>query len=219
MLTHDTIWTAIDRLAATFGYSPSGLARQAGLDPTSFNKSKRVSADGKPRWPSTESVARVLAATGATMSDFLSLIDAEGALDPKAAGGKPRQIPIIGFAQAGAAGYFDEDGYPAGNGWDEVRFPEFSSTGDDPVYALEVSGDSMMPLFRSGDVLLIAPASPVRRGDRVVVKTRKGEVMAKELARQTATRIELKSLNPAHEDRTLSSSDIAWMGRIIWVSQ
>jgi phage repressor protein C with HTH and peptisase S24 domain len=218
MLTHDTIWTAIDRLAATFGYSPSGLARQAGLDPTSFNKSKRVSADGKPRWPSTESVARVLAATGATMTDFLSLIDADGAIGPKGTA-KPRQVPLIGFAQAGAAGYFDEDGYPAGNGWDEVRFPEFDATGNDPVYALEVSGDSMLPVFRSGDVLLIAPGSPVRRGDRVVVKTLKGEVMAKELARQTATRVDLKSLNKDHEDRTLSSSDIAWMGRIIWVSQ
>ena len=57
MYTHRDIWRAIDRLAQTFGYSPSGLAKQAGLDPTSFNKSKRQSADGKPRWPSTESIA------------------------------------------------------------------------------------------------------------------------------------------------------------------
>ncbi len=78
MLTHDQIWLALDRLAKTFGYSPSGLAKQAGLDPTSFNKSKRLSPDGKPRWPSTESVAKVLAVTGATMSEFISLIDHEG---------------------------------------------------------------------------------------------------------------------------------------------
>ncbi len=217
MLTHENIWHALDRLAASFGYSPSGLAKQAGLDPTSFNKSKRFSADGKPRWPSTESVSRVLAATGATMSDFLSLIDADG--DVSAGNARSRQIPIIGFAQAGAAGYFDEDGYPAGNGWDEVQFPEASDATDEGTYALEVSGDSMMPLYRSGDILVISPRATVRRGDRVVVKTRKGEVMAKELARQTATRVDLKSLNKDHEDRTLAPADIAWMGRILWVSQ
>jgi phage repressor protein C with HTH and peptisase S24 domain len=219
MLTHDNIWSAIDRLAASFGYSPSGLAKQAGLDPTSFNKSKRISADGKPRWPSTESISRVLAATGATMSDFLALIDANGDLEGAATARKTSHIPLLGFAQAGAAGYFDEDGYPAGDGWDEVRFPDFDNSAQEPVYALEVSGDSMLPLYRNGDVLLIAPGAPVRRGDRVVVKTVKGEVMAKELARQTATRVDLKSLNRDHEDRSLSSTDIAWMGRVVWVSQ
>lgn len=75
MFTHDQIWQGLDRLATSKGYSPSGLARRSGLDPTSFNKSKRISPDGKPRWPSTESLAKVLAVTDATMSDFISLID------------------------------------------------------------------------------------------------------------------------------------------------
>lgn len=79
MLTHELIWQAIDRLAAAKGYSPSGLAKQAGLDPTTFNKSKRVSTDGKPRWPSTESIAKILAVTGATMSEFLELGTGDGA--------------------------------------------------------------------------------------------------------------------------------------------
>jgi orotate phosphoribosyltransferase len=79
MLTHEKIWIAIDRLAKSFGYSPSGLAKQAGLDPTSFNKSKRHSPDGKPRWPSTESIAKVQAVTGISMRDFMGLIDDENA--------------------------------------------------------------------------------------------------------------------------------------------
>jgi len=75
MLNHNDIWTAIDRLAASKGYSPSGLAKKAGLDPTSFNKSKRISPDGKARWPSTESISKILNATDSTMSDLVSLID------------------------------------------------------------------------------------------------------------------------------------------------
>lgn len=86
MLSHEDIWNAIDRLAQAFGYSPSGLAKQAGLDPTSFNKSKRTSPDGKPRWPSTESIAKVLSVTGATMSEFISLIESE--TPPKMKGAK-----------------------------------------------------------------------------------------------------------------------------------
>ena len=67
MLTHKQIWAAIDALAARYGMSPSGLARKSGLDATTFNPSKRTAEDGKKRWPSTESVSKVLAATGASL--------------------------------------------------------------------------------------------------------------------------------------------------------
>ena len=217
MFTHENIWAALDRLASTFGYSPSGLAKQAGLDPTSFNKSKRFSSDGKARWPSTESIARVLAATGATMSEFLSLMDGDGDLAP--ANIKAGFIPLIGFAQAGAEGFFDEDGYPDGDSWDEVRFPENEVNANSGVYALEISGDSMEPLYRNGDVLVANPMLDPRRGDRVVVRTSKGEVMVKELVRKTATKVELKSLNPRHENRILPANDVSWIARVIWVSQ
>lgn len=215
MLTHEQIWRAIDRLATAFGYSPSGLAKQAGLDPTSFNKSKRIGPDGKPRWPSTESISRVLAATGATMSDFVSLVQDLGEKSSQ----QKFIIPVIGFAQAGSDGFFDEEGYPKGDSWDEVRFPEFNAPDDDNVYALEVSGDSMEPLYREGDILVVSPKSKIRIGDRVVIKTTEGEVMAKELLKQNNTRIEISSLNPEHENRKIPTKDISWMARILWVSQ
>lgn len=216
MLTHENIWHALDRLAASFGYSASGLAKQAGLDATSFNKSKRFSSDGKPRWPSTESISRVLAATGATMSDFLSLMDADNTLSTTPRSGF---IPLIGFAQAGADGYFDEDGYPAGDAWDEVKFPDGETTDLSGTYALEISGDSMEPLYRNGDTLVLSRNAAIRRGDRVVVRTVKGEVLAKELLKKSATKVELRSLNPDHEDRSIPVGDISWMSRILWVSQ
>ena len=75
MLSHDRIWAAIDRLAERYGMSASGLARKSGLDATSFNRSKRTSPDGRDRWPSTESVAKVLRATGASLDEFMRLIE------------------------------------------------------------------------------------------------------------------------------------------------
>ena len=216
MWTHDIIWHAIDRLAAAFGYSASGLAKQAGLDPTSFNKSKRFSSDGKPRWPSTESISRVLEATGATMSDFLSMMDADDELSASAI--KSGFIPLLGFAQAGSKGFFDEDGYPKGDAWDEIKFPE-NEYATDGTYGLEINGDSMEPLYRKGDVLVVSRDATIRRGDRVVLRTRKGEVMAKELVRKTASKVDLKSLNPEHDDLSIPANDVSWMARILWVSQ
>ncbi len=55
-LTHTRVWNAIDALARRYGLSASGLAKRAGLDPTSFNKSKRATGEGRPRRPSTESL-------------------------------------------------------------------------------------------------------------------------------------------------------------------
>lgn len=210
MLRHSDIWRAIDRLAAEHGMSASGLARRAGLDPTTFNKSKRVTREGKLRWPSTESVSKVLAATGAPLGEFVSYIGEE------AGAGVFRNVPLIGLAQAGSDGYFDDAGYPAGAGWDEIPFPE---VGDPHAYALEISGQSMEPVYRDGDTVLVSPAASLRRGDRVVVKTRHGEILAKELVRRTARRLELRSLNPNHDDREINMEDVDWVARIVWASQ
>ncbi len=209
MLTHAQIWSALDRLAARSGLSPSGLARRAGLDPTTFNKSKRITADGRARWPSTESVAKSLTATQTTVEDFVKLITDAGNPAEQA-------VPLIGFAEAGAGGLFDDGGFPVGKGWDEIPFPAVE---DEHIYALEISGDSMQPAYRDGTVIIVSPAAPIRRGDRVVVRTRDGEVMAKELKRKTAKTLELRSLNPDHADLVLSAEDVLWVARIVWASQ
>ena len=86
-------------------------------------------------------------------------------------------------------------------------------------WAWNFSGESMVPAYRDGDVIIVSPAAPVRRGDRVVVKTKSGEVMVKELKRQTAKQVELKSLNPDHPERTLSLEEVVWIARIVWASQ
>jgi phage repressor protein C with HTH and peptisase S24 domain len=131
-------------------------------------------------------------------------------------GGATQAVPLIGFAEAGTGGYFDDGGFPVGKGWDEIAFP---AVNDEHAYALEISGNSMEPTYRDGDVIIVSPASPVRRGDRVVVKTKSGEVMVKELKRQTAKQVELKSLNADHPERTLALDDVLWVARIVWASQ
>lgn len=213
MLSHQQVWAAIDALAARHSLSPSGLARRAGLDSTAFNKSKRLSADGRPRWPSTESLAKIMEATGASLIELVTLIEERPAGPARRA-----SVPLIGFAQAGTGGYFDDAGFPVGQGWEEVQLPAGSGTGEG-AYALQVQGDSMLPLYRDGDVLIVEPGAAVRKGDRVVVRTSTGEVMAKVLAGRAAGALRLVSLNPAHPDRTIPAAEIEWVARIVWASQ
>ncbi len=223
-MNHEDVWRALDTLAAEHGLSASGLARKAGLDATTFNRSKRRMNDGRARWPSTESLSKVLHATGSSLEAFTALVGGARALPHGSAArgtnGQSvpvgRRVPLIGFAQAGGEGFFDDAGFPVGGAWDEVGLPDVA---DPNAYALEISGESMEPVFRDGDVVIVSPAAPVRRGDRVVARTRGGEVMAKELARRSARRVELRSLNPEHPGYSFELTDLAWIHRILWASQ
>lgn len=208
LLTHAQVWTALDRLAERAGLSASGLARRSGLDPTTFNKSKRITGDGRERWPSTESVSKALAATNSSIETFVQLIGdgVRGA----------QSVPLLGLAQAGDGGHFDASGHPTGKGWGEAALP---SPVDEHAYALEISGDATRPAYRDGDIVIVSPGTAIRRGDRVVLMTSDGEVMIKELKRRTARQLELQSLNPAHDDRMLDADDVVWIARIVWVSQ
>ena len=180
------------------------------LDPTSFNKSKRITGEGRPRWPTTESIAKVLEATGASFEDLTALVTSE------ARGRMAQPLPLIGLTQAGRGGFFDDGGFPVGQGWDQIRFPRLD---DENAYGLEVHRR------------LYAAALPQRRhshriaelsgpqGDRVALRTTEGEVMAKILVRRTAKTIELASFNPAHPNLVFPVDRVDWMARIVWASQ
>jgi phage repressor protein C with HTH and peptisase S24 domain len=210
MLKHQDVWRAIDRLATEHKFSASGLARRAGLDPTTFNKSKRQTPEGKLRWPSTESIAKVLAATGASFNEFVSYIGESGGA------GVYRNIPLIGFAQAGTQGFFEPGGIPATANWDEIPFPGFTDT---KLFAPEINGTSMEPVYRDGDVIIVSPAANIRRGDRVVLKTRDGEVMAKIMQRQSTKQIVVLPLDGSQQERSLAEQQVEWISRIVWSSQ
>lgn len=209
MITHAQIWNGVDRLAKRLSLSPSGLAKLAGLDPTAFNKSKRFSATGeKPRWPSTESIAKVLEATGVSFPEFAALATSQA--------GVRRRAPMLSFTLAGDHGLFDEAGFPSGPGWKEIDFP---GAPEESVYALEISGSALAPTYRDGDRIIVAPGQPLRDGDRVVVKTTQGEVLASELGRATSRQIEFFSLNASRSVRRIDVSEIEWIARILWASQ
>lgn len=208
MFSHSQIWQAIDRLAESNGMSASGLARAAGLDATSFNKSKRTTPHGKPRWPTTESIAKCLSATRTSLNDFAGLVNGVQRLQ--------RAVPCIQLSEAGASNMFDDDGRPAGDSWNRI---ELFNVDDPCAYALHIRGDAMMPVYRDGDTVIVSPAAPVRPGDGVVVKTRDGELLTRRLLRDTGATFELACFNPQLPVLVIERDDIKWMARIVWTSQ
>lgn len=206
MLSHKQIWSAIDALATRHGHSPSGLAKAAGLDPTTFNKSKRLGPQGRLRWPSTESLARILQATGANLDDFVGLM-ARG----NSSRGS-RQLPFLKLKDAAKKRVFDGEGRPVSKAWGRFAFPDLA---DDAAFALEITNDGAAPLFCIGDVVIVSPSAKVKRNDCVVVKGKEGVALMR-FVRQTAKRVELKSLNPDMPDRVVERETVDWIARVVW---
>ena len=204
MLSHADIWRAIDRLAADSGTSPSGLARRAGLDPTTFNRSKRLAAGGRPRWPSTESISKILAATGRSLAEFAN---------PGSGG---RRLPLIPGDRVADGGCFDAQGLPAGGGWAEIEFP---GIGDPHAYAMRVIDDARAPVYRSGDTIVLGPRSAARVGDRVALGRRGGGLVMGDVAQLDEAMLVLHPLPVPAAPLELPRGEVGFLHRILWASQ
>lgn len=210
MLRHSDIWRALDRLATEQGLTPSGLARRAGLDPTTFNRSKRVTRDGKLRWPSTESVSKVLDVTNCSLGHLVTLVD-----EP-APGDTVCELPVIDLALAELDGSFDEAGQPSGGSWNRAALPDF---GDPKAYALRVGGDQLAPIYRDGDVLIASPGTDAKSRDRIVVRMRSGQILVRQITKRSSAGVELTPIGSGRAATIVAAPDIAWIARIIWASQ
>ncbi len=214
MLTHNDIWQALDKLAYSHNISPSAMARMAGLDPTIFNKSKRFSPDGKPRWPSSESIAKVLSALGVGFSDFATLAEQNDNLSSSGIG-----VPLIFLHEAEEESFLDSKGRILLGKRDAIKIPGVS---DQNIFALQISGNDYKPILRDGDRIIISPAANIRRGDRVLIKPKKLNMILAELDSISAARIgffDLKNGQAQNKQKTMSLPEIKWVSRIVWISQ
>ena len=226
MLQHGDVWRGIDRLAAKHGLSASGLARRAGLDPTAFNPSKRITREGRPRWPSTESVAKILAVTGESFSSFVQLTGATGsggsgyddAIGTGRLAARPaaRALPIIALERLGEGDCFSTDGQPKGEIWGRMSFGTVNDRG---AFAIEISGRDLDPIYRDGDVVVVSPSAEIRRGDRVVVQSGDGSVRIRRVGRQDADGVLLEPVASSGPGEYVAAAQTRWIARILWASQ
>lgn len=216
-IRHEDLWRALDTLAAENGMTPSGLARAAGLDATTFNRSKRRTRDGRPRWPSTESVSLALAATGATLESFTALVRGARAI------GHPHGLPrrdrdrtlrMTRLERAEAGRLFDGSGLPAGSVWERHEPPALAESGD---YALRIETDAHAPVLCRGDLVMVSPDAPIEEGDRILA-SRGGTLLAARLHRHGPDAMEIE----APGERALVSvthDEMEWIHRITWIGR
>ncbi len=210
MLTHEQIWRGVDRLALHNGLTPSGLAKRAGLDPTTFNKSKRITQEGKQRWPSTESLSKILEATQTSFLDFVGLIDQGDTVRSATTDVRLKSIRQSALSEEA----FDSAGFPNNKEWEYLEFPQIE---DSHAYAIEIDKTSKVSLLRSGDLVIVAPSSSVRRHDRVFVYTVEHTMHFAILKRKTSSQITLNSLDINSTEYSIMTNNVLWISRIIWI--
>lgn len=203
-IKHEQVWNALDALAEKNGLSASALARRAGLDPTSFNKSKRASPEGRPRWPSTESIARVLAAVGADMHEFANFVHGSPA--------SWRAIPILKWETFANMNNFGADGLPIIHDG-EVDFSDISHNN---AFAVEIDGQEFAPFLYPGDVIIIAPVASARRGDRILIRLRDGSVRITNFIRRTVQKIEVEDFLADRTDE-IAVDEVHTIARILMI--
>ncbi len=215
-MKHEDVWRALDTLAAEKGLSPSGLARAAGLDPTTFNRSKRSTRTGL-RWPSTESLSRVLHATGASLEAFTALVGGARALATTRhnRGGGQRHLPMLPLSRLGEAELFDKAGHPRRENWEQIEVPQPADPHD---YAVRVDSGHFEPAFRDGGILLVSPETLLRPGDRALLHEEPaGDVSIVRLLAGNGSRFRFQSFaasEPLSVDRTAACR----MHRIVWTA-
>lgn len=210
MLTHEQIWRGVDRLALHNALTPSGLAKRAGLDPTTFNKSKRITHEGKQRWPSTESISKILEATQTTFMDFVGLIDQDAAVTTGPGDMRLKSIRLSALSEKN----FDSAGFPSADDWEDIEFPQIE---DSHSYAIEIDKSSKNSFLRPGDLVVVAPSSSVRRHDRVLAFTNEGNMHFGILKRKTASQITIQPFDSSNNEYTIAPATVSWISRIVWI--
>ncbi|MGB1077274.1 MAG: hypothetical protein ACPG05_03125 [Bdellovibrionales bacterium] len=202
MFTHEEIWTALDRLATANNYSTSGLAKKAGLDPTTFNKSKRITADGKPRWPSTESIAKTLAAADATLVDLIGFIE---------------NTPTQTTSRSGPLDHFElsQDHLKQLN---QKPLPALISA-PKGSYAVTLATAQWAPIYKKDSTLIVTQANSFTAGETVLIETKDKQFIIMTVDGEDAKTISLRAIVINEPDRRVEKSDIVRSAKILWASQ
>ncbi len=79
----------------------------------------------------------------------------------------PAEIPLINKVAAGYPREFTDLGYPARVADEYVRCPDVS---DPDAFAARVVGESMMPVYAAGDIVIFSPARAVKSGNDCFVR-------------------------------------------------
>lgn len=203
-MQHGDIWRGIDLLAKHHGLSTSGLAKLAGLDATAFNKSKRLPKDGRPRWPSTESISRILTAVGADFESFAMLVSGRDAV----------AVPL--FQQSDLENMSSSPGTPGAKAHTVRSFTPPCTIDIERCFAVEIGDDDLSPIYSIGDRLIASYGAELNQGDRGIVKPQDRPALIGTLRMVSEDQLEIDTYSTR---QILDRAALEWTARILWISQ
>lgn len=127
------------------------------------------------------------------------------------------RIPVIGHAEAGDVELefeYGDQGFPPGAADEYLTVG--AELGDPQAYGLVIRGDSMEPVFRTGDRIVVSPVRPFVPKRLYVVRSKGGQVWLKRVERHGDT-YSLLSVNPAYPPIYLGVGDVRWLHAVSWV--
>lgn len=206
-MKYENVWNAVDNLAKKHGLSPSGLAKLAGLDATTFNKSKRIRPDGKKRWPSLDSINKLLEIFNLSFEQFYAL---STDLEENEIG----SIPFIKLSQCKPSLTEDKAQINTSH-WHKISFPDFKES----LFAIEIDSDNFAPIYKNSTLLIAAHNSEIRQGDRAIIFFNDENITLKEFVRRTPSKLIVTNINPPFQEEQIAIADITLINRIVWASQ
>lgn len=126
------------------------------------------------------------------------------------------QVPVVAFASAGPGVEFTDQGYPAGAGMYFIERP--ANFSDPNGFGVEVSGDSMVPKYEDGQVVLVDTRKRPISGDYAVVGLMAGEKYIKRY-RESGGMVVLESVNPLYPPVVVSPHEVRFAYKIVWVKE
>ena len=209
MLTHENLWIAIDTLARINGFSTSGLAKKAGLDPTIFNKSKRISIDGRLHWPTTESIAKILVVNKSSFGQFASIVH-----------DKAGQGDYINLPQAKLSGLQGKTAFinPNGHIDPDLRIKHIDSTGiDSQSFTVKINTNSYAPMFEKKSSVIATTNGGIRKSDIAIIALTSGKNIIAKIHKLSSHIVEINLLEDSNETHSIIlNKDILWMARILY---
>lgn len=159
-----------------------------------------------------EAARRAFGPRASTVNDGIEAVVMD---DDVGAGYLRNDIPVIaeGDASPGPNLFWDEEGLKSDV---EDRISRPYDVRDQRAYGVRVRGDSMVPRYRPGEVLVVSPHTPVEDGDEVYVALLSGERLLK-IARKSPGGWILESENRAYPARFVKKGEVGTMHPILWI--
>jgi phage repressor protein C with HTH and peptisase S24 domain len=177
----------------------------SGLNSTSFNPSKRLrSEDGTGRWPSTESIAKVLKAAEMTWADFIAILEQTAATPAQPVGKLIIALASLIYPPYRGLKHFDEHG---------------NDVHGRVSYIVNISNDTMSPIYRDGDMIMVSTGMEVKPNHRVLLYPKAGGVLIGKVIAKTEETINLESFQNSSELITIPQDEIAFIHKIDWLKQ